>query len=241
MLQALGNNRKRARSDEEKALRRSHILHAAESIFADVGYESFSMAKLSKEAGVVKGTLYLYFDTREEVFLVMYNRSLKRWGEAFVSSLGASMSDLEYAELFYTTYTNDKGYSSLADRLEQSIKHNVSLKSFVKSKRLFWERVGQIIKASAPVLGLTMTQSAEVFRALSVLMVGAMRADQAPAFEDETIPTDVQAVLALFSSKDFFMNNASRLIVAIRSDKSEFRAGELRPTQVLGSAPDAFA
>ena len=103
MLQALGNNRKRARSDEEKALRRSHILHAAESIFADVGYESFSMAKLSKEAGVVKGTLYLYFDTREEVFLVMYNRSLIRWGEAFVSSLRASMSDLEYAELFYAT------------------------------------------------------------------------------------------------------------------------------------------
>jgi AcrR family transcriptional regulator len=30
-----------------------------EAIFAEGGYDSFSMAKLSEKAGVVKGTLYL--------------------------------------------------------------------------------------------------------------------------------------------------------------------------------------
>ena len=37
---------------------------------------SFSMANLAKLAGVAKGTLYLYFATREEVFLALYGQAL---------------------------------------------------------------------------------------------------------------------------------------------------------------------
>jgi len=60
--------RKRARTQDQKHFRRQQILDAAEQHFAEVGYEGFSMANLAKLAGVVKGTLYLYFKTREEVF-----------------------------------------------------------------------------------------------------------------------------------------------------------------------------
>ena len=33
------------------------------------------MAQLAKRAGLVKGTLYLYFKTREELFLTLYEES----------------------------------------------------------------------------------------------------------------------------------------------------------------------
>ena len=56
----------RARSAEQKALRRQAVLEAAEKYFNEVGYEAFSMAQLAKNTGVAKGTLYLYFNTREE-------------------------------------------------------------------------------------------------------------------------------------------------------------------------------
>ena len=59
---------KRARSDEQKLFRRQQIMTAATELFHDVGYDGFSMALLADRAGVVKGTLYLYFKTREEVF-----------------------------------------------------------------------------------------------------------------------------------------------------------------------------
>ncbi len=70
--------RRRARTQEQKNLRRLEILDAAEKHFHEVGYEAFSMASLAKLAGVVKGTLYLYFKTREEVFLTLHTRSLVR-------------------------------------------------------------------------------------------------------------------------------------------------------------------
>jgi AcrR family transcriptional regulator len=54
----------RARSAEQKALRRHAVLDAAETYFLEVGYEAFSMAQLAKKTGLAKGTLYLYFTTR---------------------------------------------------------------------------------------------------------------------------------------------------------------------------------
>ena len=57
----------RARSLEQKAVRRLAVLEAAEAYFHDVGYQAFSMAQLAKNTGVAKGTLYLYFKTREEL------------------------------------------------------------------------------------------------------------------------------------------------------------------------------
>ena len=77
----------RARSNEQKALRRQAVLTAAETYFLEVGFEAFSMAQLAKKTGLVKGTLYLYFKTREALFLTLYEQSLIRWSEVFISQL----------------------------------------------------------------------------------------------------------------------------------------------------------
>ena len=94
----MSDDLKRARTQEQKYFRRQQILDAAEGHFREVGYEAFSMAHLARLAGVVKGTLYLYFKTREEVFLSLYNQSLVRWSQVFLESLRLDMSDRDYAE-----------------------------------------------------------------------------------------------------------------------------------------------
>ena len=95
--------KQRARTQEDKTFRRIQILDAAEKYFHEVGYEAFSMARLAKEASVAKGTLYLYFTTREEVFLTLYNRSLIRWGDTFTQQLNDTMTDHAYASSLYKT------------------------------------------------------------------------------------------------------------------------------------------
>ena len=80
----MSNELRRARTQDQKYFRRQQILEAAEQHFADVGYEAFSMVNLARLAGVVKGTLYLYFKTREEVLLTLYNQSLARWSHVFL-------------------------------------------------------------------------------------------------------------------------------------------------------------
>lgn len=214
----MNNDLKRARTNDEKHFRRTQILDSAELLFEEVGYESFSMANLAKTAGVVKGTLYLYFRTREEVFLTLYNQSLARWSEVFLSRLKSAMSDHDYACALYETAMADGSFVPLLARLEHVIEHNVSIEKLVKSKRSFIQRVGFITNATESAISLNQTQAAEVVRTMGVLLVGATRADQAPNLDGEEIPADVHSLMDLFSSKNMFVKNACRIIAAIRAE-----------------------
>ena len=137
---------RRARSAEQKALRRQVVLDAAETYFLEVGYEAFSMTQLAKKAGVVKGTLYLYFKTREELFLTLYEQSLIRWSEVFIASLTDLMPSKAYAQVLYKTASADGIFLPLLIRLEHVIEHNVAIPRLIKSKRVFISRVEVLAK-----------------------------------------------------------------------------------------------
>ena len=211
---------RRARTKEQKDFRRLQILEAAERYFQDVGYETFSMASLAKVAGVVKGTLYLYFKTREEVFLTLHSRSLVRWSHVFVSQLSANMTDHAYASTLYKTAMDDGSFVPLLIRLEHVIEHNVGIESLIDSKRIFIERVDHIAEQTASILNLTRAQASELVRTMGILLVGSTMTDQGPSLTDEDIPPDVQALIDSFSSETIFTKNAVRIIAGIRAGMS---------------------
>jgi AcrR family transcriptional regulator len=51
-----------------KAARPGEILDAAMTVFAEKGFAAARMADIAARAGVTKGTIYLYFPSKEEVF-----------------------------------------------------------------------------------------------------------------------------------------------------------------------------
>lgn len=59
----------RARSIEAKRERREHILAAAVDLLSQEPYERLTMASVAAAAGLAKGTPYLYWRTKEELFL----------------------------------------------------------------------------------------------------------------------------------------------------------------------------
>ena len=214
--------KKRARSLEDKSFRRQQILDAAAALFQEVGYEGFSVALLASKAGVVKGTLYLYFKTREEVFLALYDQSLNRVSEAFIAQLTPGMSDRAFCELLYDVAFGDSLYVPLQARLEKVIEHNVSIDSLIASKRHFLKQVDRMAASTATTLGLDHAQSTEFIKTLGVLIVGVAGADLAPSLEGEDVPADIQALLDSFASKPIFVTNAHRILRGIRG----IRAGD---------------
>lgn len=56
-----------ADTDEDSAKRRQ-ILEGARTIFLSQGFDAASMGEIAKAAGVSKGTLYVYFQSKEELF-----------------------------------------------------------------------------------------------------------------------------------------------------------------------------
>ena len=208
----------RARSADQKALRRRAVLEAAETHFLEVGYEAFSMSKLAKKIGLAKGTFYLYFQTREELFLTLYEQSLIRWSQVFISDLSDSMTSKAYAQKLFSTASADGAFLPLLIRLEHMIEHNVALPRLISSKQVFIKQMEALAEATSISLSLSEAQAIEVVKTMGVLLIGASQGDQGPSLDHEELPEDVQDLIASFSSEPLFIKNAVRIIEGIRTE-----------------------
>lgn len=74
-----GLTRTRACTNSAKEERRSEILAAAGKLFAKHDYEDVSIDDVARGAGVAKGTVYLYFKTKETLFLELYEEAFGSW------------------------------------------------------------------------------------------------------------------------------------------------------------------
>ena len=59
---------KRLTRAEQKALRPTQILEAAFQEFVEHGFTAARVEDIAERVGVTKGTVYVYFPTKEELF-----------------------------------------------------------------------------------------------------------------------------------------------------------------------------
>jgi AcrR family transcriptional regulator len=102
--------KRRARSAQAKDARRDQILAAAEALLGDRDLDAVAMADVATQAALAKGTLYLYFKTKEGLFLALLERALDGWFDALDAALAGDREWLPAAA------TADLITGSLADR-----------------------------------------------------------------------------------------------------------------------------
>ena len=80
------------RSTDPQARQATHnrILHAAAGEFARLGFEQANINVIAEQAGLGKGTIYLYFTNKEELFRVMLQTIAQRQLAAARTALGSS-------------------------------------------------------------------------------------------------------------------------------------------------------
>lgn len=91
--------KRRATSDEDKARRRASLLDAAEALFATLAFPDVKMAEVARRAGVSKGTVFVYFPTKEALFLELLERRLDAWLQGLDRALAAGPARLPAREL----------------------------------------------------------------------------------------------------------------------------------------------
>lgn len=69
----------RATHHSEKAARRHRIVAAAAELLQRWSFADITMDRIADLTGVAKGTLYLYFRTKETLFLTLYEEQLGAW------------------------------------------------------------------------------------------------------------------------------------------------------------------
>ena len=58
----------RATADQADSAKRRQIMHGARKVFLTQGFDGASMGEIARAAGVSKGTLYVYFYSKEKLF-----------------------------------------------------------------------------------------------------------------------------------------------------------------------------
>ena len=78
-----------ARWTRRKQARPTEILDAALSVFAEKGYAGTRMDEIARRAGVTKGTIYLYFESKEAVFKTLVRESIGATLASVTTSVGS--------------------------------------------------------------------------------------------------------------------------------------------------------
>jgi AcrR family transcriptional regulator len=80
-------------AEEVRAARRGQIIAAAVACFARAGYHATTMADVAAQAGVSKGTPYLYFDSKEALFIALH----EEWDCGLADRVNAAIAGLPEA------------------------------------------------------------------------------------------------------------------------------------------------
>jgi AcrR family transcriptional regulator len=108
---------------QRKALRNEQILAAAFDVFAAHGYAETRLDEVAKRAGVAKGTIYLYFKNKEQLFRAVARSLIQKRFDALVGTFRGTAPEL-LRELLSRMYSqivrNDRARSILRLMLAES-------------------------------------------------------------------------------------------------------------------------
>jgi len=76
-MPATSSARRRAVSPPPLAAKRDAILRAAIDVFAERGYFNAQVADVARAAGVAAGTVYLYFRSKDDLLVSIFERTVK--------------------------------------------------------------------------------------------------------------------------------------------------------------------
>src|ERR1043165_1626368 len=74
--------------------KRERILRAAVDVFAEFGYFNAKVSQIAKSAGVADGTIYLYFDGKEDLLITIF----REYTRNYLLTLEQRMANVNRAE-----------------------------------------------------------------------------------------------------------------------------------------------
>ena len=134
----------RARSETEKLEREGSILTATEMLLRQSDYCSMTMQAVAIAAGLAKGTLYLYFTSRESLVLAVQCRLFDRWIDRFAINQPELAGFDEFCRDFARHYANDHLFLQLAGFASALLEPQLDCEAYIKSKRGMARRVKRL-------------------------------------------------------------------------------------------------
>ena len=165
----------RARSSQDKEARRRAILMAAGKLLDKKGAEGLTMAAVARDARLAKGTLYLYFATREEMLLALLQEELAGFFGAVVERFGPAraVTPAQLARGLTVLVEARPRMVRLLGLLNTIVEHNVGESAVRAFKFFLRDNVGALgVELERRMAGLPRGSGARALLLFNALVVG---------------------------------------------------------------------
>jgi AcrR family transcriptional regulator len=141
-----GLAKQRARNPEDKLARREEILAAATRLLERAPLASVTMVEVARASRLAKGTLYLYFRTKEELLLAVFERSLASLFADLAAEVAVTGANrpASFARAIVTCVGRQPVFTALAAVLHTTLEYHVDRGTAVRFKR---ELLAQLTRA----------------------------------------------------------------------------------------------
>jgi AcrR family transcriptional regulator len=124
----------RARSDEQREVRRRKILAVAAEMVAEMTVAEISLNELSRRVGLAKSNVLRYFDSREAILLDLLDRAWRDWLDRLAAELprvvdpATPVADRypRIAAAVTTSVAGDRLFCELVSVSSAVLEHNIS-------------------------------------------------------------------------------------------------------------------
>lgn len=203
----------RARSEEQRAARRTVILRAARDLLEGGPVSEISLRELSRKVDLSKTNVVRYFETREAVFFALLNQELEEWLAGLRDELANEFSSkavkpVELAHALATAIGRRPIICKLWSALGGELETNISPDTVRAFKLVHTERqdeLGHIIADALPELGAK--NARELVSTIVILVAGLW-----PFANPSASVLEALRHPALSESRVDFVQRLSRLI-----------------------------
>ena len=148
----------RAVHDEQKQERRQAILDATWQLFQTTRYEALTMVDIAHALGLAKGTVFLYFKTKESLFLTLVEQQLTvlfTEVNTHLETLAHPSTVPEVAEVLCQSLEARPGLTRLLAILHTMLEQNIDLDTALAFKYFLLEHfqyTGTLLEQCLPFL-----------------------------------------------------------------------------------------
>lgn len=130
--------------DQKKAESRKRILEAARDVFFRDGFMSANLDEMAEKAGVAKGTLYRYFDSKADLYVAVLTNNYGIFLEQMVEAGKQGESGLErvrsIARWYFDHWMNHPDYFQIFWAVDNESVIGELPKDVLEKISEFWER-----------------------------------------------------------------------------------------------------
>jgi len=90
--------------EKKKNDKHKRIIEAATRIFARKGFFQAKISDIAREAGVADGTIYLYFDNKDDILISLFEEKMKAVLDNMISSLARETDPVKKLQEFALTH-----------------------------------------------------------------------------------------------------------------------------------------